>query len=34
MKRIFLVLMAVIISAGVSAQELRLGATGGLNFAW
>ena len=33
MKRIFLVLMAVIISAGVSAQELRLGATAGLNFA-
>lgn len=33
MKRIFLVLMAVIISVGVSAQELRLGATAGLNFA-
>ena len=34
MKRFIIVLMAVMISMGVSAQELRLGATGGLNFAW
>ena len=34
MKRFIIVLMAVMISMGVSAQELRLGATGGLHFAW
>lgn len=34
MKRFFILLIAVIISAGASAQELRLGATAGLNSAW
>ena len=34
MKRFIFVLTALFISLGASAQELRLGATGAVNFAW
>ena len=34
MKRIIIALLAVVAAINVSAQELRLGATGGVNFAW
>ncbi len=34
MKRIIIVLLAVVAAVNVSAQELRWGVAGGLNFAW
>ena len=34
MKRVIIVLLALFAAVNVSAQELRWGVAGGLNFAW
>ena len=34
MKRIIIALLAVVAAINVSAQDLRWGVAGGLNFAW